>query len=811
MITRTRKIAILDVDIDAKVKEREVAPGCEMWLDSTLAGHLYPNLKMALVTVPTEILELYEQVQVSEALFKIQYKDTTYRMIGSGGGAKNGKFYFADVEHAPMLHKRFQNWPEALVAYFGIQTSDCKRIHDFNGTVLIVPDNELGTNDCRGWIRSSWARTLEIPEGHFSQFRCGFALENGKGSFKEMKDDVADAVGADIIIPESSCKPSPLGLRPWNYNKRSDRSFNGPVVVGIREISRDLVFASSYTVAQHASREVVEKEFIPKARAAMQSLKTAWESGNHEAVVQQIGKKISLDELGQGSENEEEMRTVEATLLADGSGEIMHHPYIYRQVDKLLAKWAYRMRTGGGLHLPGYALADDGYLFLRHSGEVISGSDWIPMDASINHLKSARSLCVRYPVRMKEDLLPMRNLNREATIALLCKQGLSAEESSEVANSQLLLKGTYTLHAQKAKENGGDFDFDQICVVDEDLYPMFVEDRFNFKSTFTAKKNKVERLKSAIYNLEFVAMKSMGNKIGVITNLMSSCVAAGKMEDMHDLVAELQKEIDSLKHNTRADLEVIKRIKQNVPAAPWLAFKNIDRVSEMPFISDVDLLPTDNVGYMYNVLGTDLASMLGKPMDIRQFQGLIVGNTPTKEMLEECRKVYRAISDGHAMLRNLMKLKKDRLVALDEQFKAAKKDGQQETVRVLRKELSKAAADVRMTEKRQKEQTSFLISMVSLWGKGKVENRKAWAQAMHTVVSMGRGSGSMLFHAFPQEAIDAIAERTGGIRSKVASKEVHGRVVVENNVFYTETRHSGRVAKFEHDAEKQRLVFPKAA
>ena len=66
MITRTRKISILDVDIDSNVKEREVALGCELWLDNTIAGHLYPNLKMALVSVPTEILELHEKAVVSE-------------------------------------------------------------------------------------------------------------------------------------------------------------------------------------------------------------------------------------------------------------------------------------------------------------------------------------------------------------------------------------------------------------------------------------------------------------------------------------------------------------------------------------------------------------------------------------------------------------------------------------------------------------------------------------------------------------------------------------------------------------------------
>src|ERR1700739_1867739 len=214
MITRTRQIAILDMDANGHVKERKVAPGSEMWLDNTVAGHLYKDLKMALVSVPTGILEFHEQADVSDTLLKIQLNGTTYQMIGSGGGAKNGKFYFADTEHAPMLHNRFQNWPEVLIAYFGIQTSDCKRIVDAEGTVLIVPDNELGTNDCRGWIRRSLFSLLKAPEGAFYQFRLGFALENGKGSLKVMDDDVAEGVGAEIIIPESSCKPAPLGLKP---------------------------------------------------------------------------------------------------------------------------------------------------------------------------------------------------------------------------------------------------------------------------------------------------------------------------------------------------------------------------------------------------------------------------------------------------------------------------------------------------------------------------------------------------------------------------------------------------------------------
>ena len=217
MITRTRKIAILDLDTQGKVTERKTLPGSEIWLDNTVAGHLYPSLKVALVTVPTEMMEWNESANVADGLFNIQFDNTTYRLVGSGGGAKNGKFYFADEVHAPMLHARFQNWPEALISYFGIQTSDCKRIVDAEGTVLVVPDNELGTNDCRGWISESLFARLDAPSKAFYQFRLGFAFENGKGSFKVMKDDVAQAIGADIIIPESSCKPAPK-LKPWIYS-----------------------------------------------------------------------------------------------------------------------------------------------------------------------------------------------------------------------------------------------------------------------------------------------------------------------------------------------------------------------------------------------------------------------------------------------------------------------------------------------------------------------------------------------------------------------------------------------------------------
>ena len=106
--------------------------------------------------------------------------------------------------------------------------------------------------------------------------------------------------------------------------------------------------------------------------------------------------------------------------MADASGEIVRHPYVNNQLNKLLARWAFKAATGGGFRLPAFALMDDGYLFLK-DGEVFCGSDWIPEHKAIVTLASKHGLCVRYPIRMVDDLLPFGNLSDEEIIAQLDK------------------------------------------------------------------------------------------------------------------------------------------------------------------------------------------------------------------------------------------------------------------------------------------------------------------------------------------------------------------------------------------------------
>jgi TraM recognition site of TraD and TraG len=354
---------------------------------------MYPNIRVALVSVPTEPLDDVEEARVADRLTTVSHNGITYRMVGASGSAKNGKYYYCDIQHEPLIAKRFQQWPEAAITYFGILVSGCKVVHtEPKATVMVVRDLVLGTNDCRGWIRRSLFHKLALPEGHFYQFRLAFDSIQAKGSFKVMSNDVADALGTDIVIPDSSIKPGIKmpGVIPSLFGFGA-HVYKCPITLGIREVSRPLQFESSYTVLQHAPAESIETEIVPQAVETIETLKTAWRQGNHRKVVELIGQQVSQDD----SDGEPFQRVVEAALLADGSGEITRHPYVHAQLSRLMARWAYKLMTGGGVELPAFALADDGFLVLQR-GEVVSGADWMPLTAAITCLSSNHGLCVRY-------------------------------------------------------------------------------------------------------------------------------------------------------------------------------------------------------------------------------------------------------------------------------------------------------------------------------------------------------------------------------------------------------------------------------
>src|SRR6202021_731406 len=159
----------LEIDRNGRVTPRvhDLDP-----LQNPLLSVLYPGIKVASVNVPAEPLDDYEESQVANALARLVLSGMHDKLVGASGSAKKGKFYFVDHEHSRAIAERFQHWPQAAIAYFGVLVSPCKgMMEEPEARVLVVPDRKLGTNDCRGWIRRSVFQRLK--EKHDSEILSG--------------------------------------------------------------------------------------------------------------------------------------------------------------------------------------------------------------------------------------------------------------------------------------------------------------------------------------------------------------------------------------------------------------------------------------------------------------------------------------------------------------------------------------------------------------------------------------------------------------------------------------------------------------
>jgi hypothetical protein len=802
----------LEIDRNGRVAPRlhDLEP-----LKNTLLSVLYPGIKVAGVNVPAEPLDDYEEAQVENALARLVWNGVHYKLVGASGSAKKGKFYFVDREHSRSIAERFQHWPQAAIVYFAILVSPCKvMMEEPEVRILVVPDRKLGTNDCRGWIRRSMFQRLQqkhddeilsaqverlrrerygkasdenrdqaeesillqdakreivgkrLAEGRFYQFRMAFADTQAKGAFKTMEDDVSDVLEADFVLPESAVKPG-LKIPAVMYSIFGPgRRFRGDVVVGIREVSRQLEFESSYTLVEHAPEDSIQLEILPQAMKQVAKLSKAVGEGRYEDLLEILGHHPDRSQPDGVEPDSEEFRVVEGLLLADASGEIVRHPYVNNQLNKLLARWAFKAATSGGFLLPAFALMDDGYLFLK-DGQVFSGSDWIPEHKAIVPLVSKHGLCVRYPIRMVDDLLPFGNLSDEEIVVYLnndlcrCNCTLTDSEIRELVHRQLRLEGTYVLHSETAKKNGGDFDFDWVCVVEEDRFPRFVKDRFSRGLGQQLGKNKASKAKDPWFNLEHVAMKARGNHIGSITDLMTSCRAVGQEELAAQLAKELQSALDSLKWQVQPDLKLVAEIRQQVRQAPWLRYKNERRCSDLPLHLEVE--KTDRVGHLYNHVRKQIEDLLINKAPIEAFKALVVGERVSREMLEDCRfvnRVYAAMVGKIAARREQLKEKLGKAKA---EWDTVRQSSDKELRRQMLFAMNQAYGACRGDEERGRYEMKAVLAFIRIWAQNKAENRMGWLQALNRIVCTGqRSSGSILFLAFPQELIMKLAERTGG-------------------------------------------------
>lgn len=786
------KVVNLMVTKEGNIERKMPNLSPQAQLNNTLLEALCPGIKVASVSVTTEPLDQVERAKVESTLSRFSVEGTEYRLIGASGSAKNGKYYAVDSRFERSLAARFSDWPQAAVTYFGILVSPCMvRLQIPSGRVTVVPDHELGTNDCRGWLRKSVFDKLNLPAGRFYQFRLAFAQTQAKGSFKIMPDEVADVLDTDVILPVSSVKPEykgPSKLITWLTGEA--RTFAGEMILGIRESSRLLSFDSSYTVIQHAPEDSFELEIKPHALTQTAKLKDLLENRDFTGLFELLGisetQRPLVDEVpAEDDEATSVERTVlEGVLKADPTGFLIQHPWVNNQLERILARWAFKVCTAGGFEMPAFALTDDGYLLL-HNGKVYSGSDWMPQDRSINALATSRGLVVRYPVRMKEDLLPYTKITAPEVRLLLARdldrQGCPEADtlSARIASEQLELEGTFTLHSKTAAKNGGDYDFDFVCVVEGDRFPRFVGDRFSYKGKGAIEKTKAKKARSPWWNLPQVAVGAMGNQIGSITDLMTQCLAAGREDCHRELVEQLQLALDQLKHGVTPDQDKIRAIREQIkqtPAAQWLRAKRMRSMKDLP--ERFDCPATDRIGGMYNLVRKELTDFFSSRMPIAQFRGLVQGNDFSQAMADECRKVNKAWALTIQAGIEKKKLLSSAVQQAEEAFESGKEDKERRPK--LLHTLCQARAAVSTYDQQWQEEIRSLIWFVRTWAAHKQDNRMGWLQALHTIVCGTRNdqaSGALPFYAFPNELLKAIVERTGGRPVQLAAPKVNDGMV----------------------------------
>jgi hypothetical protein len=616
-----------------------------------------------------------------------------------------------------------------------------------------------------------------LPDHRFYQFRLAFEKTQAKGSFKVMEDDTAERLEADIILPASSLKPEykgPSKLVRWLTG--GARTFRGPVVLGIREISRPLTFESSYTLIEHAGRDSIEMEVKPYASERAALLRAAAEQRDFQELFRLLGTSESqrayhADEEVEPTEGEYtgvENTIVEAVLKADAMGFTVSHPWVNAQLGRRLAHWAFKVCTAGGFELPAFALADDGYLFF-HDGEIYSGSDWMPKEAAMLNLACRDLLVVRYPIRKKDDLLPLFSLGTRESLALLKAElrqaGCGMSETSlldQVVGRQLRLEGTLVLHSETARRNGGDYDFDYVCVVEGDKFPRFVGSRFAHGEGTANEKNKLKKKLSPWWNLPQVAVKAKGGQIGVITDLKTSCLAAGRADLADQLAVELQAALDQLKHGTTPNQEIIQKIREEVPQAAWLKLKEVERVRDLPL--HLDIAPTDVVGELYNFVRKEIHDFFAEEniRPIEDFRGLIAAAHYSREMGQEAAQVNRIYAANISMIAARKEAYRQALAKAQAELDAVPKDDREARKQALFKRRQAKAALHFYEKERSRQELRALITFVQKWAQGKKTDREGWLQALYDRTTRGQGNGSIVFYAFPQEVVDQIVARTGG-------------------------------------------------
>src|SRR5438270_13998362 len=85
------QVVTLDIDSTGAVTQR--LTNLETKLENTLLHALYPGIRVAVVNLPSEPLDAFEEAQVENAMANLNFRNVRYKLVGASGSSKDGKLY----------------------------------------------------------------------------------------------------------------------------------------------------------------------------------------------------------------------------------------------------------------------------------------------------------------------------------------------------------------------------------------------------------------------------------------------------------------------------------------------------------------------------------------------------------------------------------------------------------------------------------------------------------------------------------------------------------------------------------------------
>jgi hypothetical protein len=333
--------------------------------------------------------------------------------------------------------------------------------------------------------------------------------------------------------------------------------------------------------------------------------------------------------------------------------------------------------------------------------------------------------------------------------------------------------------------------------VEENRFPSWVEDRFNHRATFIPK-DKTEKRRSAWWNLPQVAVSAKGNEIGIITDMITSCLAEGRPDLAAMLAKELQAALDALKWGTVPNEKVIADVRKQIMTAPWLRLKDEKRIGDLPLHLTVS--PTDRIGRLYNMLRKELHEFFNDVRPLADFRGLIVNGQFDRDMYKEAGQIARIYGVNIGLILKKREKYQEDLTNAQAAVNACPLDDRVARRKAF-KQRNQARAALYWYEDRSRQEMRNIIHLVRKWAERKTANACDWLAALYAITCKGtKSTGSIVFYAFPQELVNMIAERTGGRQVTVSIPDlVNGDVLIDDdgNVYLLDQTDDGQGAVVE--------------